>query len=170
VDPGRLIYGVTHPLRPSQPVDLRPALRAIKSRIILRREVSGPDPYADRAPLPLRQGMTFGILPFGWGDGLPAHAAAPVPALVRGRRLALTGSIHLEHARVDLTNCSAAAVGDEVVLLGSQDGLHLSHAEVAQAWGLSVTELSCAIRDHIPRLYYRSGEVVEILPSPDLPA
>lgn len=170
VDPGRLIYGVTHPLKAGQPVDLRPALRAIKSRIILRREVGGPDPYADRAPLPLRHGMAIGILPFGWGDGLPAHPPTPVPALARGRRLALTGSVHLEHTRVDLTACPSAAVGDEVVLLGSQGSHDLSLAEVAQAWGLSVTELACAIRDHIPRLYFRRGEVVEIRSAPDLPA
>jgi len=170
VDPGRFIYGVDDPRSRSLPVDLRPALRAFKCRLILRREVRGQDPYRAKAPLPAREGMPFGILPLGWGDGLPVRPAAPIPALVRGRRVSLTGSIHLEHSRVDLTDCPAAVAGDEVVLLGSQDGLTLSSDEVARAWGISVTELACAVRDHIPRAYYRHGEVVEVRAAPDLPA
>jgi alanine racemase len=170
VDPGRFVYGIMDSGKPSQPVDLRPALRAIKCRLILRREVRGPDPFRAKAPLPARDGMLFGILPLGWGDGLPARPAAPMPALVRGRRTSLVGSIHLEHSRVDLTACQGAEAGDEVVLLGAQGEDRLSHEEVARAWGSSVTELACAVRDHVPRLYFRDGELVDTWSGPDLPA
>ena len=153
VDPGRLLYGLAGSDSPARRGTFRPALAAFKTRLLIRKAV-GPDDADDEAPpfFP-RPGMTIGILPIGWGDGLPRSFPAGAGVLVRGRKVPVLGPVHLEHTRIDLTDCPEAQPGDEVVLVGRQGAAEIPLAACAAAWGIDETTFHGQMRDHVPRVY-----------------
>ncbi len=151
VDPGRLLFGLDAAGKRAQG-KFRPAFVALKTRILIRKILAMP-PMGVAPPFPVRPGMSIGILPIGWGDGLPRRLPEGASALVRGKRAPLLNPVHLEHLRIDLTDVPEAEPGDEVVLIGRQGDEYLALEEVAESWGMDATTFHGSMRDHIPRVY-----------------
>ena len=101
----------------------------------------------------------MGLVPFGWGDGMPNDKPEGASALVRGHRVPILGPIHFEHMRLDLTTLSDAEVGDEVVLLGRQGQAQISIEDLAEQWGMDVLHFHGNLRDHVPRRYSENNNV-----------
>src|SRR6266436_3398304 len=128
VDPGRMLYGIVMPDE-TPPVPLRPALRALATRVIALKQLAPRERFAEQAPFPVTGPMRLGVVPMGSADGLRWLHAGRV--LVRGRAVPLIGTPSLEHTRIDLTAVPDAAVGDEVIIIGRQGDLEITPAEVA---------------------------------------
>ncbi|MCC7275669.1 MAG: alanine racemase [Alphaproteobacteria bacterium] len=153
VDPGRLLYGLSASAHPARHGTFRQALVGFKTRLVMRKTLGALDPGDFALPFAPRPGMRIGILPLGWGDGLPRPLPEGAAALVRGRRVALVGPVHLEHTRIDLTDAPDATPGDEVVLIGRQGDAEITLAEAVALWGIDETTFHGQMRDHIPRRY-----------------
>lgn len=130
VDPGRALFGLgfSGTIRDLQ---LRPAVRRWICRLLLVKDVTAEDVAPFAAPFQLTRPMRIGLIPLGWGDGLPRKMDPAMRVLVHGRRVPLLPPTHFEHIRVDLTTVPQAAYGDEVVLLGSQGEEHIELKEFA---------------------------------------
>jgi alanine racemase len=74
---------------------------------------------------------------------------------VRGRPAPILEPISLEHCRVDLTAVPDAAVGDEVIVIGTQGGETIGIDDVAAHRGLQANEhrVAISIRGSVPRRY-----------------
>src|SRR4029079_7995398 len=118
IDPGHLAFGLMPTETGAVPMNLRPAFRALKSRLVTVRRLARDD-HVDRLPFEGKPGLRFGVIPFGASDRLKQLNVGNV--LVRGRRVPLLGAPSAEHARVDLTDVPDAEAGDEVVIIGRQD-------------------------------------------------
>lgn len=142
VNPGRLVYGLLEPPW-NERVDARPALAAVKARIIsLKRLAAGTT--AGYAATALERDTLVAVIPFGFADGYPRLPAGGT-VLVRGRRAPLVGPRHTEHSLVDVTDVPGAALGDEVVLLGTQGEDAVTIHEIVASTGVPLIEL-------VPRL------------------
>ncbi|MFI5327214.1 MAG: alanine racemase C-terminal domain-containing protein [Candidatus Rokuibacteriota bacterium] len=153
VDPGRMLYGITFPGE-TPPVPLRPALRALTSRVIALKELTPRERFAEAAPFPVTAPLRLGVIPMGSADGLRWLHADRV--LVRGRAAPLIGSPSLEHTRIDLTSVPDAAVGDEVVIIGRQGDLEITPAEVAARHGLGLHHVATTVGPRVARVYFSS--------------
>ena len=152
VDPGRMLYGCT-PEDLTGPVPLRPAFRALKTRLIEVKGLTPRERFADAAPFPIRSGMRLGVVPIGAGDGFHRINAGSV--LVRGRRVPILASPSLEHTRVDLTTVPDAALGDEVVLIGRQGDAAITLGEVAARHKIDPMAIALAIGPRVARIHLR---------------
>jgi alanine racemase len=150
VDPGRMLYGITVPDE-TPPVRLRPALRALTTRIIALKELAPRERFAELAPFPVNAPMRLGVVPMGSADGLRWLHAGRV--LVNGRPAPIIGSPSLEHTRVDLTGVPTARVGDEVVIIGRQGDLEITPAEVAARHGLGLHHVATTVGPRVARVY-----------------
>jgi alanine racemase len=153
VDPGHLLFGMypSGPRRP--PLDLRPALHALKSRLVQVKTLHRAA-FVDQAPFAMRPGMSIGVFPFGISDGMLQVNCGQV--LVNGRRVPVLG-VSLEHTRVDLTGVEARR-GDEVVIVGPQRADQISLAEVLEHLGQHIpSALSVAVHSSVPRSYAQGG-------------
>jgi alanine racemase len=157
VDPGRLLYGLAGSAISARGARLKPAFQALKTRLILRKSLHSAQTGGHRPPFTINPGMSIGILPIGWGDGLPRLLPASACALLRGRRAPLLNPIHLEHLRIDLTAHPEACPGDEVVLIGRQDGAEISLDEILSSWNMDATTFHASLRDHIERRYKQNA-------------
>jgi alanine racemase len=150
VDPGRMLYGITFPGE-TPPVPLRPALRALTTRVIAVKDLAPRERFAAQAPFPVTAPLRLGVVPMGSADGLRWLHAGRV--LVRGRAVPLIGSPSLEHTRIDLTTVPDAAVGDEVVIIGRQGALEITPAEVAARHGLGPHHVATTVGPRVARVY-----------------
>ena len=66
--------------------------------------------------------MRLALLAVGYGDGLDRRLGNHFSLLVRGERAPLVGRISMDQAVVDVTEIAGVEAGDEVVILGAQNG------------------------------------------------
>jgi alanine racemase len=82
-----------------------------------------------------------GIVAVGYNDGVPWRSANRGEVIVLGRRVRVLGRVSMDSMAVDLDPVSEAAVGDEVLILGSHEGQELRPEEVAERAGTIPYEL-----------------------------
>ena len=98
-------------------------------------------------------------VPVGYGDGLSRLARA-ARLLVHGTPLPIAGRVAMDHVMLDVTDVAGVRAGDEVVVIGTQDGVTLSADDLARAWGTINYEVVTAIAPRVPRRYLRGGRLV----------
>jgi alanine racemase len=151
VRPGLLLYGIVPPpLAATLP--LRPAL-SLHSRIV---HVKGTRPgegtgYGLRSVSETPR--TIAIVPAGYADGLDRRMAGRACMLVRGRRVAVVGSVCMDMTTIDVTGLDVHT-GDEVVIVGAQETEEIGMREVAAAIGTIPYELLCRVGTRIERSYH----------------
>jgi alanine racemase len=81
--------------------------------------------------------------------------------LVRGRRAPIAGAVSMDLTSVDVTDIPGAAIGDEVVVLGSQEGPLgsdlISAEQIAAQAGTIAWEVLTGISRRVPRFYREEG-------------
>ncbi|MEI6860775.1 MAG: alanine racemase [Verrucomicrobiota bacterium] len=102
----------------------------------------------------LQRNSTVAVLTAGYGDGVPRAASNRAQVLVRGRRCPVLGRVTMDQTVVDVTDAPGAAVNDEAVLIGRQDGVEISLAEFSAWAGTIPWETLCAITKRVPRFYH----------------
>ncbi|MGH2379019.1 MAG: alanine racemase [Candidatus Limnocylindria bacterium] len=157
VRPGLAVYGLytaTHLPTPH----LRPALRW-SSRIHRVVKVPAGTGVGYGHDYRTHRSGRIATVPVGYGDGLP-RSARRADVLVRGRRVQVANRVAMDLFMLDVTDVPDAREGDEVVLIGEQDGEHLPAEDLAASCGTINYEIVTNIRQRVPRRYFRGGDLV----------
>ena len=151
VRPGILIYGIS-PLPEFQKL-LRPAL-TWKARIALIREMPAGHGISYGRIFITPKKMRVATLSCGYADGYPRHLSnRGVSVLIRGRRCALLGRVTMDLIVVDVSHLPEATLGDEVVLMGRQNGEEISCAELAERAQTITWDITTRIGTRVRRVY-----------------
>jgi len=154
VDPGRMLYGISFAGDGPKAAQLRPALRALKSRLVEVKDLPPRARFAEQAPFPMTAPVRLGVIPLGAADGLVHLHVGRV--LVRGRSAPILVGPNLEHTRIDLTAVPEARVGDEVVLIGRQGGEEITLAQVAAHHRSAPHQIAPTIGPRVERVWLDS--------------
>ena len=92
------------------------------------------------------------LLPVGYADGYNRMLSNRGYVLVRGQRAPIAGRVSMDQTVVDVTGIPGVAIGDEVVLLGSQGEHSIDAWNVADLTGSIPWEVLCAISSRVPRV------------------
>jgi alanine racemase len=92
------------------------------------------------------------LLPLGYADGFNRLLSNRGYVLIRGQEAPIAGRISMDQAMVDVTAIPGVAIGDEVVLLGSQGSETLDAWDLADLCGTVPWEVLCAIGPRVPRV------------------
>ena len=85
------------------------------------------------------------VIPVGYSDGLRRAPHYWGHVLVRGKIAPIVGRISMEKTSINVSHIPDAAVGDEVVLIGTQGGLTISADDIARRLGTISYEVVCAV-------------------------
>src|ERR1044071_36884 len=88
-------------------------------------------------------------LPVGYADGYSRLLSNNADVLVRGKRAPVVGRVSMDLVTLDVTAIPAAALGDEVILLGGD----IPAEEHAARTGTIAYEVFCRISARVPRIY-----------------
>ena len=100
---------------------LRPALTLTARLAAVKRVTEGAGVSYGHTFVTERP-TTLGLVPVGYGEGLPRTASNRAEVLVGGRRARVVGNICMDQLVVDLGADSQARPGDQAVLIGPGDG------------------------------------------------
>ncbi|MFO0555078.1 MAG: alanine racemase [Polyangiaceae bacterium] len=174
VRPGIALYGVSPFFGRSSVADaalsasgeLRPVMR-VRTEIVALRDLAAGDAvgycHTWRASSPRR----IATVPMGYADGLTRSLSNKGAMLVRGRRAPIVGVVSMDLTTIDVTDIPGAALGDEVVVLGSQEpprapliadnadrtAAAITAEEIAQHTGTIPWEVVTNISRRVPRFY-----------------
>jgi alanine racemase len=96
--------------------------------------------------------MRVATLPVGYGDGYKRCMSNRAQVLIRGKRAPQIGTICMDQMMVDVTHIPGAMVGDEAVLIGTQEEETITADEMA-AWADTISyEILLSISDRVPRV------------------
>jgi alanine racemase len=93
-----------------------------------------------------------GLVPLGYGDGIPTQAGNAAVVGVGGRTVPIRGRVCMDQFVVELGPGATDQVGDEVTLFGSGTGP--SAEDWAQACGTIGYEIVTRIGVRVPREYH----------------
>ena len=96
------------------------------------------------------------ILCAGYGDGISRAASNRAQVLIRGQRCPVLGRVTMDQTVVDVTDVPGVTRGDEVVLVGRQEGGEITISEFSR-WSDTIPwEVLCSVTKRVPRVY-RTG-------------
>lgn len=160
--PGLTLYG----MRPSEALPepgLRPAL-SLRTVVAQVKELPPDTPVGYSATYRTTARQRVGILPIGYGDGLPRVLSPGGHALVEGARCGFLGRVSMDLAALDLEPCGGAEAGQEVVLWGESGAARLSPWDWARWAGTIPYEIMTGIRSRVARRYLRGGREETVIP------
>lgn len=148
---GLMLYGIS-PLPEFQQL-LRPAL-TLKSRIVLLRDVPAGASISYGRTYTTPRAMRLATVGAGYADGYPrvlSNRGAAV--LIGGRSCAVLGRVTMDLTIVDVSSVPEPKVGDEVVLIGQQEGEQILATEVAERAATVAWEIFTGIGTRVRRVY-----------------
>jgi alanine racemase len=157
---GIAIYGIS----PGHGVDalcreLRPAM-ALKARVSYVKRVAAGSRISYGLRHVFERDATVATVPIGYADGVPRRLfEVGGEVLIGGRRRRIVGVVTMDQLMVDCGD-DQVGVGDEVVLIGAQDGPEGTEIIRAEDWadllGTIGYEIVCGIGPRVPRRHARN--------------
>ncbi len=160
VRPGVALYGYYLPFqRAGREVSggtLRLPVKPVltwKTRILSMRDFAANQALGYGGTYVTKAPAHVAVLPVGYADGYNRQLSNRGRVIVRDHYAPIIGSISMDLTLVDVTGIPGIAVGDEVILLGTSDGLSVDALEHARLANSSPYEILCNISKRVPRKY-----------------
>lgn len=133
-------------------VGLRPAMRVVSQVSYVRRYPAGTRvSYGRRREL--TRDATVATVPIGYADGVSRRlSAVGGEVLIGGVRYPYAGTVTMDQVLIDVGDADVA-VGEEVVLMGTQQGRAIAAEEWADRLDTINYEIVCRFGPRLPRRY-----------------
>lgn len=147
---GIAMYGLQSSPGTPLPEGFQPAL-AWKTHLISLKELPAGHGVSYGFHYFTKKNERIGVIAIGYADGFRRRDGNF--ALVRGKRVPVVGAVCMDQCMVKLDEVPDANIGDEVVLIGKQNGIRIGVEELAEDWGTITYEVICGLADRVPRFY-----------------
>ncbi len=153
IRPGITLYGALPSSQFQGKMELQPVM-SLRSRIGMLKWVEPGSPVSYGRRYVAHQRTLIASVPVGYADGYLRAFTNRGEAIVRGRRVRVTGTVCMDWIMLDVTAVEGVAVGDEVTLLGcDREGNCVRAEELALLAGTIPYEIFCTISKRVPRVY-----------------
>lgn len=130
---------------------------SFKTRVSLVKRLPAGTEISYGRTCRLERDSRIAILCAGYGDGIPRSLSNKGVALLQGRRCRYLGRVTMDQTIVDVTDLPREpAIGDEVCLIGAQNGAEIQLETFSQWAGTISWEILCSITKRVPRIYKTS--------------
>jgi alanine racemase len=151
VRPGIALYGVSPFADGGSEVELRPAMTLRATLALVKRVHAGQGVSYGHTYVTDGE-TTLGLVPLGYGDGIPRQASNRGPVVINDVPFAVAGRVCMDQFVVDLGDHDAA-VGDEVLVFGDA----LRGEPTAHDWAVASDsigyEIVTRVGPRVPRVY-----------------
>ena len=95
----------------------------------------------------------IGSVPVGYGDGYWRLLTNKSKVYIGKKLFRTVGAITMDWLMVDLGETSKVRVGDDVLLMGQENGMRMGADKLAKLMGAIPYELICSVADRVNRIY-----------------
>jgi alanine racemase len=147
---GLMVYGL-YPQNSRRLINLKPAL-SFKSRITYLKRVPAGTPVSYGRTFVTTNDTYIATVPVGYADGYSRRLSNRGQVIIRGKRYPVVGNVTMDLLMLNVGDAKVE-VGDEVTLIGEQNGQLISADEIANLEGTIAYEVVCSIGRRVPRIY-----------------
>ncbi len=101
----------------------------------------------------LKKKSKVAVLPIGYGDGFMRANSNKGRVIIRGEFCPIIGTVCMDLTIVDVTHLQNVQKGDEVIILGEENGKSISAEDIANTCSTIPYEVLCLITQRVKREY-----------------
>ena len=164
---GRTIYGLLPYPEVEKTINLKPALQ-VKCKIAFINEVVPGETVGYAGEYKVNKKTKIATLPFGFTDGIISKSISGKCSVLVAGELKKIVAVCADMCMVDLgADCNSVNIGDEVVVIGDQNGKKLTLDDFANPLNTSIGEVASRINRRLPRVYIKKSKPysVNMLPN-----
>ena len=153
--PGIAIYGYLPKLSKNSDISLKPVM-SVKSFVAFIHKVKKGATASYGGTWKATKDSVIAVVPIGYADGLPRLLSNKGKVLIGGMFCPVAGIVTMDSTMVDVTDLvqnKSLALGDEVVLIGTQKELAISAADIAELTGTISYEILTGMQSRLARVY-----------------
>jgi len=152
VRPGIMLYGFQPSDEMHHTADLKHALtwkaRVGRVQMLPKGRVIGYNGTYE-----LQKDTLVATIPVGYADGYNRLLSNYGYVICRGKKLPIIGKVCMDQFMVDASQLPDMKVGDEVILLGTDQGVSITVTEMAKMLKTIEHEVCCGIAPRVPKYY-----------------
>lgn len=162
VRPGLISYGYYPCEGMAHPIKLTPMLR-LKTRVVFVKRIAKGASVSYGRTFIAKRPCFVATIPIGYEDGLTRRFSNNMEMLLRGKRVPLIGRVTMDQCMLDVTRFydegdAPITAGEEVVIIGEQQGERIPIEELCRRIGTIPYEITCMIGDRVPLVYCKNNE------------
>lgn len=155
VRPGIMLYGA-YPQGEgvedySKQINLKPSM-TLKTKILDLKKLKTGETVSYGRTFTCKKDSTIALLPIGYGDGLKRGLSNIGNVLVGGVKCPIAGRVCMDLTMVDVSEVPETKVGDEVIIIGSQNSETIRAEEMADLLDTISYDIFCSLTDRVVRV------------------
>lgn len=143
-------------------VHLKPAM-TLKSHVILVKNVGPGEGISYGHIYKTKSERRIATVSAGYADGYPRALSNQGHVIIRGQTAPIVGKVCMDQLMVDVTDIPETAVNDEVILIGSDNGITISAEDIGAMSESFNYEVVCGISRRVPRVYKKNDQIAKIV-------
>lgn len=161
VRPGIIMYGY-YPSNEvmKEKINLKPAL-TLKSNIVHVKVLPKGEYISYGREFKTERESIIATLPIGYADGYTRALYKQGKVIVNGKIAPIVGRICMDQCMIDVTDLDSVSVGDEVILIGEDQGVKFNADDIAELLNTINYEVLCVIGKRIPRVYKKNKTTIK---------
>ena len=152
VRPGIMLYGFQPSDEMHHVADLKPAL-TWKARVGRVQTLPAGRLIGYNGTFELKQDTLVATVPVGYADGYNRLLSNSGYVICRGKKLPIIGKVCMDQFMVDASQLPDMKTGDEVILLGEDQGVSITVTEMAHMLKTIEHEVCCGLAPRVPKYY-----------------
>lgn len=151
VRPGLSLYGYSYKNKNNISKYLKPIL-SLSTKVISTRTIKKGDSVGYNRTFISDKETKIATIPIGYGDGYSRHLTNKSQCLIKGKTYNLVGTVCMDESMIDI-GFDDINIGDEVVLIGSQENSFIGADLLAKQSGTITYEIITSLSARVPRFY-----------------
>ena len=154
VRPGLALYGYYPSDEVKNKILLKPILN-LKSKVTYIKRVDSHTSISYGRKYYTDNKTFIGSVPIGYGDGYWRAFSDKGAVCINGKSYKITGAITMDWLMVNLGVKTNVKIGDDVLLMGSDNGVYLGADKLSALLKTIPYEICCAVADRVQRIYIK---------------
>ncbi|MBN1633223.1 MAG: alanine racemase [Ignavibacteria bacterium] len=152
VRPGLLLYGYYPSEKIRRIIDLKPIMN-LKSKITYIKRLDADTSISYGRKYFTKKKTFIGSVPVGYGDGIWRSLSNIGKVGINKKYYPIVGAITMDWLMVNLGVKTDVKIGDDVLIVGSENGEYLGADKIAKILKTIPYEVICAVADRVQRVY-----------------
>lgn len=151
---GGVIYGLGGDVLPKN-IE-KPELKAVMtlhSKITFLKRVPKGETLGYSRTFQTEKDSLIATIPIGYQDGYLRGLSNCGRVLINGKFANVVGRVSMDWTLIDVSEIENVKIGDEVVLIGEQNGSRIETEELASKTNTISYEVTCGINKRVPRVF-----------------
>ncbi len=152
VRPGLALYGYYPSNEIKNKIPLKPVMN-FKSKVTFIKKVPAKTSISYGRKYFTKNDCFIGSVPVGYGDGYWRLLTNKSKVYINKKLYRTVGTITMDWTMLELGEKSSVRVGDDVLLMGQENGQYMGADKLARLVGAIPYEMVCSVADRVNRVY-----------------